>query len=576
MNKLFSSLVLVVFIGALFSGCKGKDDQTLAFFQPADTSGLLASGGTGSTGSGGDGGGLYIDSSGSVKILKSGSVDASFVVTAPTTSFGPTHAVISRGTTTTVLVDADDEAGNFCAISNGDGSVYIGDGNNTCGDAGDALVTGLTVEAGGTLVIVDSDADGGYWSGYGALVMTNDLVVDGTIITEAQYGLWIEANLIKVGTAGKISTSATVADTAANELYLGYGYGITKKIINHGTIEAKGLGSGNGGYMYMEADDLVVNYGTIDVSGGSSETGSGGSCSQWYSLQIYVDYGNFYSSGTVRMNGGNGPAGGGTAGQAWIETASYDNDRDMNGDIIISGTWEAIGGNGEVDGAGGGTGYLGFWTNAMGQIAVNATMTLKGGFGKGDLNSGGNSYGVDFYSYNNGTVEVATPGKIQVAGTFDFRGGDGDVNGGYGGYLYVEGGTGVDVEVIGFPFLYLTGGDGANGGVGGYAQIVAGTVINNSSSMVLSGGEGNTGGSGYSWNGDPSLRFEADHVTNTGKLTANGGKGGTTGGDGGSISINSFGGSSSTAKFSDMSVSGGTGPSSGNDGSITIDGAGPI
>jgi hypothetical protein len=563
MKKSLFFLNLFLLIAVYLNGCKGNHTDNL----PPESAVFLATGGTGSTGAGGEGGGLNIQSSGAVKILNSGTVDASFLVSESTPSFGTNSFEVISGTTTTLLYNADAAAGNLCTDDYG--CIYIGNGDDYC-DSSDSLVTGLTVGTGATLVLTN-----------GNLVLSNDLVVDGAIaISDADWGIYIEANLIKVGRDGKISTSGTVANPDAKYIYLGYDTGITKRIINHGSIEAKGIASG--GFVYMQAEDLIVNYGTIDVSGGSVETGTGGYCStgdNGYSLEIYVNYGNFYSSGTVRMNGGNGPSGGGDAGSAWVETAYSGNDRDMNGDIILSGTWEAIGGNGEQDGNGGGRGYLGFQTDAMGKIAVNATMTLKSGFGKGALSSGGNASGVDFYSYNYGSVEVTTPGKIQVAGTLDFRGGDGDLSGGYGGYLYInsEGvnsaGDGVDVEMIGFPFLHLTGGDGAvNGGAGGYAQIQAATVINNSSSLVLSGGEGDTGGSGCWWSGY-SVSFEADHVTNTGKLTANGGKGDTTGGDGGHITIMSNDGTASTVNRSDMSVAGGSGATSGANGSISIDAA---
>ncbi len=580
MNKMKVVFCYTILAAALIAGCKGKDNKVpfIPSSQPEKgTANFLATGGTGSAGSGGNGGYLDIRSSGAITIKKSGTVDASFIVTEPTPSFGPAHVVISSGTTTTVLVDGDD--GYLCAQSLGDGSIYIGNGDGIC-DSGDTLVTGLTVEPGATLVITDSDADSGNWSGYGALVLSNDLVVDGTLNTDASSGLWIEANLIQVGTAGSLSTSATVTDTGAKEMYLGYAYGITKKIINHGTIEAKGLGNGTGGYLYMEAEDMVANDGTIDLSAGSSVNGGGPMYPGWHALEIYVDYGNFYSSGTVRMNGGNGNAGtGGDAGQARIKTANYGNDRGLNGDIILSGTWEAMGGNGEA-GNGGGKGYLYFETDGMGKIAVDGTIKVTGGYGKGVSASGGSPYGVEFYS-SSGSVDVAAPPVIQFSGTFDLRGGDGDANGGNAGYLdaYSYGlnaaSQGTNIELVGFPILYLDGGSGAvNGGVGGYVGASAATTISNSSSMILTGGTGDTGGSTQGAALGDSLSFQADHVTTTGGLLVNGGSGTTTGGAGGNITINSTGSTTSTADRANMSAAGGAGgTANGTEGIITIDGS---
>ncbi len=559
MRKWTSVLFLVVLSMVFVAGCKGKDNNNVFFFPEEElTGGLLATGGTGSVGSGGNGGRLDINSSGAVKVLKTGSVDASFVVSEPTPSFGTTHVVISSGTTTSVQLDVDGIDGGLYTKA-GNPRLYLG--NNDGDTANDPEVTGLTVEAGATLVLVDQN----YWGSTSVAHVSNDLVIDGTLAADTGKSLYLEANLIAVNGSGAIITSATTTDTNAGDMYLGDGAGITKKIINHGTIEAKGLGSGNGGYLYMEADDLIANYGTIDVSGGSSDTGSGGSCRQWDSLDIYVDYGNFYSSGAIRMNGGDGSVAGGNAGQAWIETAYSGNDNGMNGDIILSGTLEAIGGRGDA-GSGGGTGYFYFETDAMGKIAVNATMTIKGG--KGSSASGGSPYGIDFYSYNYASVTVTTPGTIRISGKIDVSGGDGD-GGGNAGYLGLYSDT-VDIEVIGFPVFYLNGGDGpVTGGAGGYAGITASGDINNSSSMILSGGMGDTGGGLYNGGGD-SLYFNAFHVTTTGKLIANGGKGTTNGGAGGNITIGSTGGTPSSATRSDMSVAGGA--PNGSPGIITIDG----
>ena len=137
---------------------------------------------------------MYIESYGSVTVSKSGTVDASFdsVVSTPILSFGTTSFVVSAGTTT--VLNTDTTPGNLCQVSGGDGSLYIGDGNGTCGDGLDTLVTGLTVDPGATLVLLDQG------SGYGTLRLTNDLVINGTLTTDVNTtsGLDIEANIIDV------------------------------------------------------------------------------------------------------------------------------------------------------------------------------------------------------------------------------------------------------------------------------------------------------------------------------------------------------------------------------------------
>jgi len=209
------------------------------------------------------------------------------------------------------LLDNDDFSGRLCMVS-GNANLFIGDGSGTCGDLYDAVVTGLTVEAEATLVLVDPGYCGGPGC-YPMLQLSNDLVVNGIVTSDASSGLYIEANTIDIESSGKIVTSATTTDSDAGEIYLGYGNGMTKQIINQGSIEAKGLGTGSGGYIYLEPDDLVVNTGTIDASGGDSTVAdsSGGAGGSSGALDVFVDYGDFYSSGIVRVNGGKGATGGG-------------------------------------------------------------------------------------------------------------------------------------------------------------------------------------------------------------------------------------------------------------------------
>ena len=486
---------------------------------------------------------------------KSGTVDASFdsVVSTPILSFGTTSFVVSAGTTT--VLNTDTTPGNLCQVSGGDGSLYIGDGNGTCGDGLDTLVTGLTVDPGATLVLLDQG------SGYGTLRLTNDLVINGTLTTDVNTtsGLDIEANIIDVESGGMITSSATTTDWGAGEIWLGNGNGTTKQIINRGTIEAKGLGSGSGGYLKFEPDDLVVNYGIIDASGGLSDTGAGGSGGE---LDVYVDYGDFYSSGIVRMNGGKGATDGGDSEaeyynyngySAYIETAYFDNSMGRNGDIIISGTWEANGGDG-TNGRGGYGGWIYLQTDALGAVTINANMSTKGGDGNGTGYSGGNTYGIDIYSEldpnsNGGYDDTITPGKVTISGHYDLRGGDGD-QGGNGGYLEIysadainNSGFGSNVELVNFPAMNLNGGEG--GPTGGSASSQAFEIYTYSSANL------------------------SNSISNEANIEAMGGRArdaGGTGGDGGYIVMTSA--TPPTVNTGTLSVAGGSGTNSGASGPL--------
>jgi hypothetical protein len=634
-----STRVLIIMVVAMALAACGSDNNSnsnnnIDNAPVLGTSTFIASGGTSTNGTGGTGGYVNIQSDGAVKVLRSGTVDASSnaSLSTPVPNFGSDHFIVS-GSTTTVLLDTD-ESGVLCTFY-GDAHLYIGNGDGFC-DGNDIMVTGLTIDAGATLVLVDQ----GYWDGYGTLWLSKDLVVNGTITSTAP-SVYIEANMIDVESSGKISTSATTTDTNAGSIYLGcgaYGCGgdsFTNQIINRGSIEAKGLGNGSGGFLFLEPNDLVANYGAIDASGGNSDVGSGLSGGSGGELDVYVDYGDFYSSGLVRMNGGKGDTQGGDTEadyynyngySVYVETAYVDNTVGR-GDIIISGTWEANGGNGSgndgLNGRGGYGGWIYLQTDSMGTVTINATMSAKGGNALAAGFPGGNanySYGIDIYSYNYRT-DPATPGKISIAGKYDLRGGNGDESGGSGGYLniYNNGFNSLskvsDVELVGFPTLIMNGGDGANGGsaalpalqlttnspngmpagpitneanieakggnasatgAGGWGgtveMITNGTgdpseIITNSGIIDMSGGTGDTGGS------SDMIWLWAQHVTNSGNLTANGGNGTTTGGNGGNIYLMSDDGTTQATLTGTQSVTGGS--PGGSDGSVYIDAGGP-
>jgi hypothetical protein len=568
----FSRTLIVTAVLVIFAGCGGGDPQnntSTSSSTGAPSTGaslLLAGGGTGTSGSGGGGGALYIETYGSVKVLKSGTVDASFPDPAFTPDFGDHPFTVSSDTA--VLLDQDLSNGNLYAITD-DPNLYLGNGDGDTSD--DPAVTGLTVEAGATLKLVEP-----YGDGYGVLQLTNDLVIYGTVTTDLTQtsNLYIEANVIDVESGGKITVSATSDSPSpdAGEIDLGYGYGLTSEIINRGTIEAKGLGSGsggNGGLLHFEPDDLVFNYGTIDASGGSSDTGDGGSGGE---LDVYVDYGNFYSSGTVLMNGGNGDSGGDSENNdvgningyaVRVETAYVDNTRGKNGDIIISGTWAANGGNG-TNGDGGLGGYIYLQTDALGAVTINAAMSTRGG--NGTSGNGGYSYGIDIYSYldpnaSGGFTDPDSPGTISVAGQYDLSGGDGDQDGDGGGYFEVYGygqnasNIGSDVNLMGFPVINLNGGDGFTNGGSAYDQAFeiytdspggypAGPITNEAEIDArggnATGGAGSTGGNGgyVELATDSSNADSTTRVTNSGNIDVSGGTG-DTGGDGGNITLDS-------------------------------------
>lgn len=701
--------VLTVLLAvAAFAAC-GSDKKSNDHVDIPPIPTLLASGGTSTGGTGGSGGYVSINSYGAIRVLKDGTVDTGSNATAPASvtavNFGTNHAVVSGGTTTVELISDPTStiAGLYAKPS--DAYLYVGDGDSDT--TNDLPVTGLEINGGATLVLTGQ----GFWGGYGTVWLSNDLVINGTLAIDVNTAssIYIEANLINVGTGGRITTSATTDGSNAGSIYLGNGNNMTKTIINRGKIEAKGLGTGSGGYLSFYADDLIVNYGTIDASGGSSATGSGGNANEidiyltsgntgtfhnsgallakggdstdsnggsggtggyiyidvndlvastntstidasggksdfgsggsGGELDVFVRYGDFHSSGTVRMNGGKGATSGGDT-EAWaqywndgysayISAASNGPSGSGKGTILISGIWEANGGDGN-DGSGGHGGYIYLETNSLGAVTINASVSIRGGDGAGVNSSGGGTYGLDIYT-SYGSSDTESPGKMSIAGSYDLRGGSGAESGGYGGYLsiynmrYNASGITSDVELVGFAAIDLSGGNGANGGsassnafqlhtyspggipsgsitneanitarggkatgtggtggAGGYVEMVTGepsdstTIITNSGDIDISGGTGDNGGGGYGGGFGDALRLQAYHVSNSGDLTVKGGTGTTTGGNGGNITLMSTDyANTATTNSGTLSVAGGSGATAGTSGTITVDGSSP-
>ena len=203
-----------------------------------------ADGGASTMGTGGTGGSFYAESYGMIKVLRSGTVDTSFTAPSITPDFGATHYIVSDPNPITPLIEPtavqldEDLVNGGLYTTNGEPVLYRGNGDDD--ETNDPVVTGLTVTAGATLVLVDQ----GY--GYGTLQLENDLVVHGTITSDlsASAGLYIEANLIYVESTGKISASATTTDASGGEIYLGYGEDLTRTIVIEAPSRQRGTAPG--------------------------------------------------------------------------------------------------------------------------------------------------------------------------------------------------------------------------------------------------------------------------------------------------------------------------------------------
>ena len=428
---------------------------------------LSAIGGTGSNGIGGTGGEFYIESDAAIKVLKSGSADASF--TMPDTStynFGANGYTVSGSEQ--ILLDTAVPAGytglyvidNYTHGTPDNWNLYKADGTGSAGIPGgygtSSPVTGLSVPSGATLTI---SADS-YWysSEYAGayITLTNDVVIDGTLQTAAGYNyIWFD------------NSSSYTASLPAN-------------IVVMGTVTTSGA---ENGWIAFEAGKHIYNNGTLDASGSDNSTGNGND-SEGIWLDAYT--GSVYSKGTIKSDGGNGGNGSGGAGAYYIEIiGGYAEDTYVDplngGSVILGGTVEAKGGNagGTAGGNGGvGGGGLGFsYIVALGgDLIVNATFTLNGGNGSGS-GYGGDAKGIDFYVFG---MDYRRVGVCQISGSFNLNGGNG-VTGGAGGYIdfysynWDDGnfgtedtGNGVgqapDMQLLGFSSINLNGGNGTTAG----------------------------------------------------------------------------------------------------------------
>jgi len=621
-------LIIITICIAMFCACSsgggGGNSSTSATFS--------ANGGSGSSGTGGAGGEFYVESDAAIRVLKSGSADASF--TMPDTStynFGAGGYTVSTNEYIYLDTAVPADYTGLYVMDNythgtSDRNLYKANGINSAGSPNvDYQVTGLWVPSGATLTI---SADSYEYSSdyYGAYItLTNDVVIDGTLQTAAGYNyIWFD------------NSSSYTASLPAN-------------IVVTGTVTTSGA---ENGWIAFEAGKHIYNSGTLDASGSDNSTGDGND-SEGIWLDAYT--GSVYSKGTIKSDGGNGGNGSGGAGAYYIEiVGGYAEDTYVDplsgGSVVLSGTVEAKGGNaggtGGSGGMGGGDEYS-YIVALGGDLIVNATFTLNGGNGSGS-GSGGDAEYIEFDVFG---MDYRRVGVCQISGSFNLNGGNG-ITGGAGGEVdfysfnwdddYFDNsenignelGQAPDIQLLGFSNINLNGGNGTTaggnankdayelytyapydyyddyylpaypivseanvsakggdasaasgtGGMGGDVNLAtdtdddystsittitqSGTIDNSGGNATASGGTG--GDSYYIYMGSDSSG-SCWNVTTTGKLISKGGNGGAQGGNGGYIAISSDD-VATVYTLANLSVTGGTGTTAGSSGVAVVDG----
>lgn len=567
---------------------------------------ISLNGGNGGTTAGGNGGSITTGTVfGDLKFHAGGVVDASFSLPSLAPNFGDNHAFVA--TDTPVASSVSSTPGTYYVLS-GDSNLYL---VNSSGVG--VPVTGLTVNPGGTLHLPSTTVP---------TVIAGGVVINGTVTSDGN-ALDLRSNsflVINLGgvvntmpPAGTIATSGSLTLISTNGVLINQGTVDSSGVTGSGTaagsitleagtflyntnrVSAKGDGAGDGGAIQLLADrGSVATSGTIDASGGNGTTGGNGG-SLTFAGGI-AEIGRVVVAGTVTSNGGTGSAGNGGNGGAAITLTSN------SGGILVNATISAKGGEGmgALSVGGNGCPALSF-TNNVSTIAASSlevspegikvagNITMDGGPGGAQ---GGNG-GVITVSSNYATAALPGFASAEFFGypaVYLNGGASTGGNGGAGGQMFCDLSTPFGIVSVDLPAGgvinevaisarggdgNLTAGSGGTGGAGGALRFTtpadAGdggtadptrTLVTNSGAIDVSSGAGDTGGVAGS-----VTMSSYGNLTNSGGITARGGRGTTNGNGGGSVSLAS---AINVVNSGGIVVSGGDGNTGGLGGSVSI------
>jgi hypothetical protein len=193
---------------------------------------------------------------------------------------------------------------------------------------------------------------------------------------------------------------------------------------------------------------------------------------------------------------------------------------------------------------------------------------VTGRGGNGASGNGGSGAYVEMQTMGSVSQQVSndTQRVFVNVGVFDIIGGNGSQTGGNGGFFMIR-----DIFHVENHGSVTNSGGGGGTGPGGSGNGIwvksDGTTVNHAD-LTTHGGDSTAdrGGSGS------QVFVEGKTARHTGDISCRGGSGNTnTGGNGGSIEIGSWGGTSSVLKGT-LGVELGTGDPNGNVGIVTIDG----
>ena len=517
---------------------------------------LTANGGNGASGNGGNAGNLQIQSYSDLRVLRSGSVNASFSVPGISENLGEVPLVIRRDTT--LEVPLGDPGAGVPYLFASDNYIRISDGDGIPGN--DDIVTGLKVSGGATLTLNPNNGS----TTISSIYLEKDVVVLGRIETVFQPSP-SERDRVHLNV------------TSEGQFYCGSGSFIT---LTGADATSPADNGGIGGLLQVTALDNITIRGRIDTSGGDGV--AGGAAPPVVLMSVYR---NIYTTNEITMNGGNGTTGQGGSSNAYQTDASFGNV--MNRAVISMNGGDSVDGNGGNGGSfivTAGAGSIGsFYNSSAISASGGSSENANGGSAStfmvnahgddilwsGSLNArggdgvvGGNGANIGITSATGTSIVSGTTyayGTIRIGATIALDGGNGTTDGGDGGNInIVTSGPVPDiippsntVELVGYRSLSFNGGDGGNNGGNG-----ASTVLLRTLGFPMITGE-------Y-WN--------AGAITSEADINADGGNGVTgSGGTGGFIQLNSQNAEAEEAVFAntgDITAAGGSGDSGGNSGLV--------
>lgn len=552
--SLLKQLVLPVSISALviMTGCSDSSSSNGVAGQYS----MNTSGARGGSDNGNGSSANYIDigkfSNGALKVLSTGSADASFSMQNHTGNLGAVPLTVSSNTTIDVFtIGSTRPAAGVAYYIQNDWRLYLSPGGGTIIGGGDAedgqIVSGLQIDSGVTLTL------GLNYLSYAYINLVNDIINYGTMTT-ADFNALNRGALSLYCASYIASGSIDLSGTLAGQNGGGLSTGIDT-FFNSGDINTSGgnddvsNNAGNGGYINFLAYYFGQNSGNFNSSGGNAST-AGNIAGAAGTISLISEWGYLHNSGDMTARGGNGDfAGNGNSVLVEAEAAGASAELLNSGDINTSGG-DASAGNA---GAAGNASLYAYG----GRLINNASITSRGGNTSDLASNGGTAGSINIYHAEGHWFNAFSPAtETLISGNIDSRGGDAVANGtgnaGSSGsidiyqYNFNEPEVSARMEVAGYTGFTLSGGDGNSAGSGGsvdiyqdWSDITAtnGDVLNEVN-ITANGGNvssGSTttpfmaGNGGYAYiytsSDSGSLNDTIKRAENSGDFSANGGTG---------------------------------------------------